>query len=169
MKKQIQKDWTKRDAFLLMNCDSPKYTKSKQILGGFILMKNTDFVRSIINEWLKYAQDKRIITDQPNVLGKPNYPGFKENRHDQSIFSLLITKYNIPSYRDPSNWGIEHEYDPKSNFPTIFYLTRNNNFTSLKEIIKSKEYNKFNSAFKKIRKYTLQQFADLIQNENKTK
>ena len=87
-----QKYWTKRDAFLLMNCDTQKYAESKQILATFIFMKNTNFTRSFINEWLKYAQDKRIITDQPNVLGKPNYLGFRENRHDQSIFSLMIKK-----------------------------------------------------------------------------
>ena len=162
-----QKYWTKRDVFLLMNCDTPKYTESKQVMGGFILMKNNNFIRSFINEWLEYAQDKRMITDQPNVLGKPNYPGFRENRHDQSIFSILITKYNISSYRDPSNFGIYQNFDIKNNFPTIFYSTRSDSFTSLEEIIKSKEFNEFNSIFKKNGSYTLQKFVDSIINKTK--
>lgn len=42
-----------------------------------------------MKEWLELAEDKRIITDDPNVLGKENYEGFRENRHDHIIFFFV--------------------------------------------------------------------------------
>ena len=97
--------WTKRDAFVLMNCDSPKYSESKQRLASFSLWRKSRFTMDFINECLRYAQDERIITDLENQCGFPNYPEFKEHRHDQSIFSLLTKKCDLDAYRDPSQWG----------------------------------------------------------------
>jgi hypothetical protein len=97
--------WTKRDAFILMNCDSPKYSESNQRLASFSLWKKSNFTIDFINEFLHYAQDERLITDLENQCGYPNYPDFKEHRHDQSIFSLLSKKYDLNAYRDPSQWG----------------------------------------------------------------
>ena len=154
-----EKHWTKRDAFLLMNCDTPKYTESKQKLATFILMKNTNFTRSFMSEWLRYAQDKRIVTDQPNVLGKPNYPHFQENRHDQSIFSLLILKYNLTSYRNPYLCSLDN--DTKSTYPVTFYK-KSFPYVSLKEFINSTKFIKSNSNCKRIGIYSLQEFADSV-------
>ena len=35
-------------------------------------------------------------------MGKKNYPGFIENRHDQTILSLLIKKYGIANSGSPN-------------------------------------------------------------------
>ena len=93
----IEKLWTKRDVFVLMDCDTPRYTDTRQRLGGIHLWRRTPFTMKFLEEWLHYAQDERIITDIPNRCGKPNYDGFSDNRHDQSIFSLLTKKYDLPS------------------------------------------------------------------------
>jgi hypothetical protein len=71
-------------------------------------------------EWLTYAQDVRAITDDKNVLGIPNYPGFRENRHDQSILSLLAKIWNLTTYLDPSQFG-RGETRP---YPQIFHHHR---------------------------------------------
>lgn len=84
----IEKQWTKRDAFILMGCDTPDYTESNQLLATFILIKKCQKTIDILNKWEKYAQDSRILTDDPSVLGD-NYSEFIEHRHDQSILSLL--------------------------------------------------------------------------------
>jgi hypothetical protein len=88
----IEKVWTKRDAFLLLDCDSPRYSESKQRLASFSLWKKSRSTMIFINEYLRYAQDERIITDLENQCGYPNYPEFKEHRHDQSILSLMTKK-----------------------------------------------------------------------------
>ena len=36
----------------------------------------------------------------PNQLGKENYEGFRENRHDQTVWSLLTKKKNIAPLKD---------------------------------------------------------------------
>ena len=86
---------TKRDTFIIMNCDSPEYTNSLQIGAAFFLIRKTKNSVKIINEWLKYSRDERAITDIPNQCGKENYPDFKYHRHDQSIWSLVCKKHNI--------------------------------------------------------------------------
>ena len=100
-----EKKYTKRDIFVYMKCDSEIYTNTNQRMATMILLKKTDKVVSFVDEWLDYGEREGIITDQPNHFGKTNYKEFIENRHDQSIFSLLCKKYGVIAYRDPSQYG----------------------------------------------------------------
>jgi hypothetical protein len=99
------KVWTKRDCFVLMNCDEKKYHEGMQAVAGYILCKKTKFVIEFMNEWLHYAEDERIISDNKNVCGLENLEGFIEHRHDQSILTNLVIKYEIELFRDPSQYG----------------------------------------------------------------
>ena len=102
----IEKQWTKRDAFLLMDCDSPRYTDSPQILATFFLIKKSQESITFISEYKKFCSDSRILSDDPNTLGKENYPEFIEHRHDQSVLSLLCKKSkNILIEGDISDYG----------------------------------------------------------------
>ena len=87
--------YTKRDCFILMNCDSEKYWNSVQIEAGFSVWKKTDFSIKILNEWLNYCCNWDIISDD-NF--SQNFNDFIDHRHDQSILNNLSIKYNI--YRD---------------------------------------------------------------------
>lgn len=126
---QTEKHSTKRDTFILMDCDTPKYTESPQRLGGFQLWKKTKKSLNFLDEYLYYCQDERIITDLDNQCGKPNYPGFRYHRHDQSILSLLSKKHNLTAYRDPSQFGnsLKALY-PNSPYEQIIHLTRGETF-----------------------------------------
>jgi len=99
------KRWTKRDTFVYMGLDEEPYLSQPQLLASYMLMRKNDFVISFINEWLKYAEDYRIITDSPNECDLGNYPDFYDHRHDQSILSLLGRKYNIKNVPDISQYG----------------------------------------------------------------
>lgn len=61
----------------------------------------------LVSEWLKYATDARSITDEPNVLGLPNYPEFYDHRHDQAVLSLLAKKWGLAMNRDATQYGEE--------------------------------------------------------------
>lgn len=98
----VEKAWTKRDALILMNCDTRRYINSSQRQASFSLWRKSAFSCEFVNEYLEYARDERILTDLENQMGNPNYPEFQEHRHDQSIFSLLTKKYNLAGYKDPS-------------------------------------------------------------------
>lgn len=128
MYNQYEKMWTKKDTFVYMDADKPEYTDTKQRLGGFQLVKKTPFSLDFYKKYLEYACDKRLITDAPNTCGLPNYPEFRDHRHDQSIFSVLSKKYNLEAYRDLSQWGNPYvDKFTNSNYPQIINLTRNKN------------------------------------------
>lgn len=93
-KRYSQKITTKRDCFILMNCDEEKYHNALQIEAGTLAFKKTKFVEDFLNEWLFYCKNKNILTDIPNIHGE-NLEGFMYHRHDQSIISNLIIKYNM--------------------------------------------------------------------------
>jgi len=93
--KYLEKHWTKRDAFVYMDCDKGEYTDQHQCWAGMFVLRKTANTCRIMEEWLEYAQDYRIITDAPNTCGLDNYEGFEENRHDQSILSLLMRKHHV--------------------------------------------------------------------------
>ena len=108
-----EKIYTKRDAFILLGVDKPIYSETNQYMGGIQVYKKSNYTQKFLSELLYYSQDKRIITDDNNTQGYENYPGFIENRHDQSVLSLLIKKYGI-------NKGGENGVNLKQYYKTIF-------------------------------------------------
>lgn len=120
--------YTKRDAFVLMDCDADKYVRSKQMLASFSLWRKSDFTLAFVDDWLNFAQEERILTDDENTCGFENYPEFIAHRHDQSVFSLLSKKHGIVPYRDPTQFGNEvlDQY-PNSAYGQILVHTRERN------------------------------------------
>ena len=123
--------WTKRDAFILMDCDSPEYTDTPQIGATFFACKKCDEAISFVQDWLKYMCDPRIVTDMPNQLGQPNYPEFLENRHDQTVLSLLTKKNKLPQFKTPTQLVSNNLFQDvleRSPYPQIFYHHRRCNW-----------------------------------------
>jgi len=100
--------WTKRDCFVLMDCDSEQYWNSPMVQASIHVWKNTPEVREFIEEWLEFCKNPRIITDQDNECGLSNLPEFKDHRHDQSILTNLLIKKGIPAYGDPRKPNFKH-------------------------------------------------------------
>ena len=99
-----ENQYTKKDAFVLMDMDKEEHVKSYQREATFILLIKNPFTVSLVDEYLEYAQNENIITDIPNIMGE-NYPEFIDHRHDQSIWSLLCKKHNIEPHRLISQHG----------------------------------------------------------------
>lgn len=120
---RIEKCNTKRDAFVLTGCDEGKYTDTPQSIGGYFVCKRAPEVEAFLDEVLKYAQDARIITDRPNVMGLPDYKEFVDHRHDQSVISLMSKKHGLKRFRDPSQFGLANHYEAeveaRSTYPQI--------------------------------------------------
>jgi hypothetical protein len=64
-----------------------------QYQAGVVLYSINDNTRKFIDEWYDLGCDYHNIDDSPSV--KKNFRFFKEHRHDQSIFSLLLKKSNL--------------------------------------------------------------------------
>jgi hypothetical protein len=84
--------YCKRDAFVLMGMDEPRYIDSEQRQASVFVCKKTDFSLRFVREWLDWCCDPRVITDLPNTKGLPNHTGFQDHRHDQSIMSLMCIR-----------------------------------------------------------------------------
>jgi len=119
----INSSWTKRDCFVLMNCDSDRYYNASQVLAGYILCKKNETTIKFIQEWLNYCLNYNIVSDSENITAHENNEGFKAHRHDQSILSILAEKHSIKLYNDPSEWGC------KSNFFNDSSYDINNDFS----------------------------------------
>jgi hypothetical protein len=81
------------DLILKMDMNDDKYLSNNQWQAGAILLCVNNDVRNLINEWYNIGCDYHNIDDTPSL--EKNFDSFKEHRHDQSIFSLLLKKNNL--------------------------------------------------------------------------
>jgi hypothetical protein len=103
---QVEKDWNKRDCFKKLNCDEPKYTDSKQIMSTFFMCKKTELAEHVVAKWYEEVSDFHMVADESvSPSSFPNYPSFKEHRHDQSILSLVCKTNGVGSLEDITEWG----------------------------------------------------------------
>lgn len=112
--------WTKRDCFVLMDCDNEKYYESSQVDASYQFYKKTSYTLEFLHEYSKYCNNDNIISDIPNTT-KANLPEFKDHRHDQSILSLMAAKEGIQLLPEPSEWGNRIADRP---YPQLFWHHR---------------------------------------------
>ena len=129
----LEKVYTKRDAFILMGVDGPFYAETGQFNAAFQIYKKSKFTEFFLGEYLYYSQDKRILTDDANVMEQPNYEGFRDHRHDQSILSLLTKKYGQVN-ANKTNLDLESIKNFKEVMPTIFCHYRRRGFGSYEDL-----------------------------------
>ena len=72
-------------------------TETPQYMAGCFFIKKSKKSISFINEWLDIFYKRFDLVDDTESKLK-NLNGFLENRHDQSVFSLLCKKYNLQSF-----------------------------------------------------------------------
>ena len=133
----INKDWTRRACFVYMDCDEEDYWNSNQLEAGISFWRVCDESKKIVSEWLKYACDRRIISDDPNICGKENFPSFNEHRRDQSILTNLAVKHGLSVASDLIRNYIECNYD--------YWYERYSNITSplnrpIDSLLQQKQY-----------------------------
>jgi len=89
-----EKKWNKTDTINRLGVTI--HEDDKQVQAGTLLIYVCDETRNLIDEWYSICceKDYHYIDDSPSIM--PNHNSFREHRHDQSIFSLLLKKHNIP-------------------------------------------------------------------------
>ena len=97
-KENTDRKYTKHDTFELMNVprgnERERIKSTTQAWAGFILLRKSETSLSFVKEWLQYAQNAQIITDSRSVMSRED-PQFIDNRHDQSIYSILLKMKNV--------------------------------------------------------------------------
>ena len=76
----------KRDLLTMFNADNNETRDAYQLIGGFVLVKNTRFARNFIRTWLRWCEKEHALTD---TKSQDEHPDFKDHRHDQAILTLL--------------------------------------------------------------------------------
>lgn len=101
-----ESELTKRDIFVYLNMDNKEASETKQRVSTYFIVKKNNFTIKFFEEWLRVALDAPFLfTDDDNRLGKENYSDFIDTRHNQSVLSVLSKKYDLPAFRNPSQWG----------------------------------------------------------------
>lgn len=103
----LEREWTRRDVFVHLGCDVESVWNSNQFLSTIFLARKSSTSLAFFNDYRATAINApQIFTDSENQFGLPNHESFIENRHNQSVLSVLAKKYGLVPYRDPSEYGI---------------------------------------------------------------
>ena len=91
----LEKYYTKADLFSFFEkLDDKSFTDTSQRAATVLLFQKNQFTLNFVKEWLDvFYQDFTLADDTPSKI--PNFDGFREHRHDQSIFSILSKKYDL--------------------------------------------------------------------------
>ena len=101
----VERQFTKADAFALMDCEKDEIKNSAQIQASFIYVRKTPETIRFIKMWLDYCCDINILHPDNLYPGLVNCSNFIAHREDQSVLSLLCKKYGIVPHMDPSQYG----------------------------------------------------------------
>ena len=119
-----EKIWTNAQIFKYLNVDlNSDHAKSGQYLGGILVMKKNEHLLKIIKFLIKALEDNPLMfTDHYNINNSVQHAEFKENRHEQSLFSLLRKIYgSVVIYGDES-WMIPFGKGESLKYP--FWASR---------------------------------------------
>jgi hypothetical protein len=100
----IEYKWTKNDIFEFLKIED-KHKESCQIMSGIFYCRKTT---SLINFFEKLynicSENYNLIDDSDSIT--QNHIDFIENRHDQSLFSLLLKQYYNNKFIINDNTGV---------------------------------------------------------------
>jgi len=99
-----EEQYTKRAIFDIYEC-----SKMLQNMATIVLIKKNNHSINVIREWYSYCENYNLIND----FTCNEIPEFIENRHDQSILSVLVNKYGSIKLLDETyftNWNDGREY-----------------------------------------------------------
>lgn len=113
------RQWCKRDCYIVMNQDEEKYHNAQAGVARFMLFQKGPWKPyQFLLEWLTYTVNPLCNTFDKSVLG-PELNGFIEHRCEQSVLTLLAHKYGYKLHREACQAG-EGFFQDKELYPTLF-------------------------------------------------
>ncbi len=100
----LEKKYTKGDIFDHFNVrDDQKIYNTGIVAATTFVVRKCARSEEILRQWLDvFINNFNLVDDSPSI--SPNFNEFIENRHDQSIFSLLCKTQRIPSISAYEIW-----------------------------------------------------------------
>lgn len=131
----VEKQWTKRDIFIYLNADTESIVCSPQILSTIFIVKKSLKTIDFFEKFKQLTFElPNLFTDEENRLGKANYEEFLENRHNQSILSVLAKLHALNVYRDPSEYGLKPNLY-RYSMPDAIFIKNNYDNSDYPQII----------------------------------
>jgi hypothetical protein len=114
------RNWCKRDCFIVMGQDDPKFTASRTagVARFMLFQKGPWHVRQFLMEWLTYALNPMAQSFNRSVLA-PEIPELHEHRTEQAIMTLLSYKYGHKLYREACGYAATQPED-QDLYPQLF-------------------------------------------------
>lgn len=143
--------FTKADLFDHFNfLDNKIITNSPQFWAGNILFKKNNKSESFLQEWIEVMKNNfHLIDDSPSII--KDHDEFIENRHDQSVYSLLCKKYKLFSLSAyECDWALKDNQRTWDNtFESPFQAKRDKQYNLWRRFINRQKKN-FKRLLKKI-------------------
>lgn len=119
---QPEKYWTTEQIFSYFNIEkNNKIRNSGQLVGGVLILRNNKHLKKYLQEFEKcLEQDKYLITDYYNKINQNK--DFKDNRHDQSISSIIRKKIGSIIIKGDESWVPPFGSEKSLEYP--FWATR---------------------------------------------
>jgi len=108
--------WTKGDLFHAFRVDEHHaHAQSAQFGSGLFGLKNNSSVKDMLRTWVRKTKEKPFLFNDAKSI-KPNFSGFRENRHDQSYFSLCVKEMGAVRFSAYEYWYPGHTEDGTDAF-----------------------------------------------------
>jgi hypothetical protein len=92
----LNKVFTRRNCFKLMNCDEEKYWNHQQLEAGCIGLIKNNYNINFVNEWLTWNSKPDVAIDLgTKETDEDNFPEYKRHSCDQSILTNMIIRENL--------------------------------------------------------------------------
>ena len=101
-----EKQFTKQKTFDILDCNTEEY-------------KESEFRTRFVDEWLQYCCDIKALAPPEDKTQEARY--FYDHREDQSILSLLVKKYKLKAWSDPSQYGRLPEKYIRNGCEMLYY------------------------------------------------
>lgn len=123
---QKNEHWTRRNIIDSFNSSNRKNWEKCYQYQATIIIKATPFTRMFITEWRSnILAHPEMIMDVTPIEREGEIKTFRENRHDQALYSALVYKYlNNPSFKGRIHTQWEHIEDKDIFFKQAIRATR---------------------------------------------
>lgn len=102
------RSWIKPGAGeFVVGVDALAASKSGQFMGGMWAMRKSRVALGLLREWKEYSANQFLLDedlDWPGASARPihsHYKWFRAHRHDQSVFSMIVSRSRLRFYVEP--------------------------------------------------------------------
>ncbi len=88
-----EEEWTKADLLKYLDYGNTTNKTMGHIEAGVVMLRNSDRNLKFLQDWFDTATKDNYMYVNDDASIEPNSASFREHRHDQSIYSLLLKKY----------------------------------------------------------------------------